>query len=116
MGHHAESGDNDDFFYRNHPTALQIAQQEKEKLQIELKRLESFLHSKCFHPDYEYRETEGQRKCWDGEPNLTLEGWDINTDHFGGWERFEYTESRYWRRLKPPPVPTPLEEQGYVPD
>ena len=43
---------------------------------------------------YEYQTTEGQRKCWDGEPDLSEEGWE----EWAEWERFEYTEERYWRR------------------
>ena len=43
---------------------------------------------------YEYQTTEGQRKCWDGEPDLADEGWE----EYKEWERFEYTEERYWRR------------------
>lgn len=43
---------------------------------------------------YEYRTTEGQRKCWYGEPDLTEEGWE----EYAEWERFDYTEERYWRR------------------
>ncbi len=45
------------------------------------------------YDDYEYRTTEGQRKCWDGEPNLEADGWECT-----GWDRLEYTEERYWRR------------------
>jgi hypothetical protein len=43
---------------------------------------------------YEERITEGQRKCWDGEPDLSKEGWE----EYREWERFDYTEERYWRR------------------
>lgn len=45
---------------------------------------------------YEYRTTHGQRKCWDGEPDLSKEGWE----EYKEWERFDYHEERYWRRLK----------------
>jgi hypothetical protein len=43
---------------------------------------------------YHYRITTGQRKCWDGEPDLSKEGWEEWAD----WERFDFTEERYWRK------------------
>jgi len=43
---------------------------------------------------YHYRITTGQRKCWDGEPDLSEEGWE----EWAEWERFDFTEERYWRR------------------
>lgn len=49
-----------------------------------------------FDPDYEYQITDGQRKCWDGEPDLSKEGWE----EWKEWERFNYHEERYWRRKK----------------
>ncbi|MFD9276904.1 hypothetical protein ACFWD7_06375 [Streptomyces mirabilis] len=67
------------------------------------------LHAERRHPAYEYATTEGQRKQWDdadvpprddnGEPEP---GWEPNT-HSGctdAWERFDYTEESYWRRLR----------------
>lgn len=67
----------------------------------ELDRLRDFLHFRQMHPDYEYRETDGARKAWDGEPDLTKEGWEFNeTPALGHWERFDYHEVRRWRRLK----------------
>ena len=68
------------------------------------------LHARRAHPAYEYATTEGPRKQWDdadvpprddnGEPES---GWEPNT-YAGcddGWERFDYTEESYWRRLRP---------------
>lgn len=52
---------------------------------------------------YEYRTTEGPRKAWDGEPDLSKEGWE----EYKEWERFDYTEERYWRR----PIPKPQAEE-----
>ena len=43
---------------------------------------------------YQYRTTEGPRKCWDGDPDLSEEGWE----EWAEWERFDYTEERYWRK------------------
>lgn len=73
---------------------------------------DSVLHAQRRHPDWEYATTEGPRKQWDdinvpprgddGEPDPT---WERNLDagHPGeGWERFDYTEESYWRRLKQP--------------
>lgn len=54
---------------------------------------------------YEYRTTSGGRKTWDGEPDLTTEGWEPDPDRGRpgeSWERFDYHEERYWRRLKTP--------------
>jgi len=48
-------------------------------------------------PDpYEYRITDGQRKAWDGTPDLSEDGWE----EYKEWERFDYHEERYWRRKK----------------
>lgn len=47
-------------------------------------------------PEHEYRTTTGQRKAWDGQPDLSKEGWE----EWKPWERFEYHEERYWRRKK----------------
>ncbi len=41
----------------------------------------------------EYHTTYGPRKSWDGEPDLTKEGWTET-----GWERLDYHEERYWER------------------
>lgn len=69
------------------------------------------LHDSRMHPAYEYATTEGQRKAWDyaDEPPWDDElgrpgdGWERNRTSFNpeGWERFEYTEESYWRRLRP---------------
>jgi len=64
------------------------------------RRLESALHRRMSHPDYEYATTKGQRKAWDVTPPEQEAGpaWEQNTDYHGGWERFEYHEEAYWRR------------------
>ena len=63
--------------------------------------LESFLHSKEMHPDYEYETTEGARKYFDQhEPEG--KNWQCNTNRGrDGWERFDYHEEAYWMRKKP---------------
>lgn len=66
-------------------------------------RLEHALHKRLAHPDYEYTTTDGQRKTlWDDVPKVR-EGeipWERNVDYHDGFERFEYHEESYWRRLK----------------
>ena len=70
---------------------------------------DSQLHARFAHPAREYRVIEGPRKQWDhvdappcdenGEPEP---GWERNTDAGrDGWERWDYTEESYWRRLRP---------------
>ena len=61
------------------------------------------LHAKHSHPAYEYETTEGQRKRWDDQDVPPEgEGWERNVDAGrDGWDRFDYTEESYWRRLKP---------------
>lgn len=67
------------------------------------------LHARRAHPAWEYATTEGPRKQWDdadvppaneaGEPDST---WERNVDAGrDGWERWDYTEESYWRRLRP---------------
>lgn len=69
------------------------------------------LHALESHPAYEYRTTSGPRKQWDdvnlppcddqGDPEPD---WERNLDAGipgEGWERFDYTEESYWRRLRP---------------
>ncbi|MFE2710603.1 hypothetical protein ACFXKI_01080 [Streptomyces mirabilis] len=69
---------------------------------------DSQLHARFAHPAWEYRTTDGPRKQWDdidlpphddyGEPEP---GWERNVDAGrDGWERFDYTEESYWRRLR----------------
>lgn len=65
------------------------------------------LHARSAHPAFEYQTTSGQRKAWDyiNEPPEG-EGWERNVDagHPGeGWERFDYHEESYWRRLRRTP-------------
>lgn len=79
----------------------------------ELDRLREFLHTRLMHPDYEYAETDGQRKAWDGEPDLTKEGWERNeTPALDHWERYDYHEVRRWRRLKQPNPSPSLQTKG----
>jgi len=61
------------------------------------------LHFRSSHPAYEYRTTEGQRKAWDdADEPPEGEGWERNTAAGrDGWERFDFHEESYWRRLKP---------------
>jgi hypothetical protein len=65
------------------------------------------LHAQSDHPEWEYETTQGQRKAWDysNEPPEG-DGWERNVDagHPGeGWERFDYHEESYWRRLRRTP-------------
>ncbi|WP_409186471.1 DUF6221 family protein [Amycolatopsis sp. VS8301801F10] len=62
------------------------------------------LHQRNAHPAYEYKTLEGQRKAWrevDDPPEGG--GWELNTTSvdLDAFERFDYTEERYWRRLRP---------------
>jgi hypothetical protein len=67
------------------------------------------LHARFAHPAWEYRVTEGPRKQWDDiddpprdENGNPEPGWERNTDAGrDGWERWDYTEESYWRRLRP---------------
>lgn len=66
----------------------------------EVVRLRAFLHERRMHPDYEYEVTKGGRKCFDEHPP-SGDGWERNIEEgFNGWERFEFHEEAYWRRLK----------------
>lgn len=62
------------------------------------------LHQRHAHPAYEYKTTEGQRKAWpyvdDPPPG---DGWELNRTSFDpdAFQRLDYTEERYWRRLDP---------------
>ncbi|MFE7547057.1 DUF6221 family protein [Streptomyces gardneri] len=72
---------------------------------------DSQLHARFAHPAWEYRTTTGPRKTWDDvdTPPLDENGdpdpsWERNRDAGRpgeGWERFDYTEKSYWRRLRP---------------
>jgi hypothetical protein len=62
------------------------------------------LHQQQDHPAYEYRTLEGGRKTWrevDDPPEG--DGWELNITSRDpdAFERFEYHEERYWRRLNP---------------
>jgi hypothetical protein len=67
------------------------------------------LHARYAHPAWEYRTTTGQRKQWDGVDDPPCDdygnpepGWERNLDAGrDGWERWDYTEESYWRRLRP---------------
>ena len=50
---------------------------------------------------YEYMTTQGPRKAWDEEPDMSKEGWE-RID----WERFDLHEEIRWRRLKARPQST----------
>lgn len=68
-----------------------------------LARLEDWLHTRRLHPDYEYDTTTGPRKAWNNASTPPEgEGWVSNTTIADpdAWERFEYHEESYWRRLK----------------
>lgn len=64
----------------------------------EASRLTKFLHSKRMHPDYEYDTVVEGRKQGDGHPPEG-DSWEINKDYNDGFERFDFTEETYWRRL-----------------
>lgn len=71
------------------------------------------LHARCAHPAWEYETTEGQRKAWErADEPPEGEGWERNREEGrDGWERLEYTEESYWRRLRPggpEPVHVPM--------
>lgn len=70
----------------------------------DLRRLHSILHRLEAHPDFEYATTKGPRKNWNGQVPEG-DGWEKNTDKNGGWERFDFHEEEYYRRLKPPQTP-----------
>lgn len=66
-----------------------------------LARLESFLHARQMHPDYEYETTKGPRKAFDDTVPPSGKGWERNTDYGrNGWERFDYHEEAYWKRKR----------------
>jgi len=48
--------------------------------------------------EFEYCATEGPRKAWDGEPDLTAQGWEPNGGEEEHWIRGEHTERRFWKR------------------
>ncbi|WNN96019.1 hypothetical protein SEA_HIRKO_69 [Arthrobacter phage Hirko] len=65
------------------------------------------LHAERRHPAWEYATTEGPRKAWnDADTPPDGDGWERNTAAGrSGWDRFDYTEESYWRRLKAPTPP-----------
>ena len=76
--------------------------EELDKLQRENKKLTDALHERRCHPDFEYATTKVARKS--GEI-FKPEGdsWEPNTygpDPHSAWERFDFHEEYYWRRLK----------------
>lgn len=66
----------------------------------EVDRLNSRLHELSAHPDFEYKITETGRKT-DEEGRPEGLGWERNTALGAGrgWDRDDYTETNYWRRL-----------------
>lgn len=97
---------------QEHRLAVQQLREVSQKLEVlqhvpeddpnRLERLESWLHSREMHPDFEYETTEGPRKSWDNQ-HIPPEGvgWERNNEYRDGWERFDYHEESYWRRRKP---------------
>jgi hypothetical protein len=64
---------------------------------------EAGLHALLAHPEFEYATTTGPRKAWDAADQPPEgSGWERNTDCADGWERFDYHEESYWRRLRTP--------------
>jgi hypothetical protein len=61
------------------------------------------LHDRRAHPDYQYATTEGPCKVWDWDVPPDGDGWERNTTACDpeAWERFDYTEESYWRRVEP---------------
>lgn len=56
-------------------------------------------------PAYEYATTTGPRKSWTDEmrPPDDRPGWEVDvSEGRNGWERFDYHEERYWRRIITP--------------
>ena len=86
--------------YDRHVELLEESIAALEAASLNERRLSDFLHDRRIHPDYEYRTTTGQRKCWDGDPDLTKEGWELNktASNQDAFERFEYHEEMHWRR------------------
>ena len=69
----------------------------------ELDTLRQYCHAHCCHPWYEYATTDGPRKAFDEHMPAGL-GWERNVEEgTNGWERFDYHEEAYWRRLIPQP-------------
>jgi hypothetical protein len=80
-------------------------------------RADKELHAFRAHPLYEYATTQGPRKAWDhiDEPPEG-NGWERNLDAGrNGWERFDYHEESYWRRLRSEVPQQPVQSEG-VPD
>lgn len=55
-------------------------------------------------PELDWTITKGQRKAWDGKPDLTEEGWIPF-----GFSRMEFHEERSWFKVRsaPPAFPPP---------
>ena len=63
----------------------------------ELDRLESFLHRKLIHPDYNYTTTTGLKQNFN--PVIPPGAyWKLNTDYRNGVKVFEQHEEAYWRK------------------
>jgi hypothetical protein len=76
----------------------------------QIKRLTSALHQHRCHPDYEYATTTCGRKAGPA-PIPEGAGWEPNTytyehpvdgptEWHSEWERFDFHEDHYWRRLR----------------
>ena len=71
------------------------------RLADEYRRLNARLHACCQHPDFEYATTELPRLSGVAPLPPKGHGWVVNAEKGrDGWERFDYTEETYWRRLK----------------
>lgn len=72
---------------------------------VERDRLAAELHRMRAHPDYEYETVKGPRKQWNPMDYPPAgDGWQLNSAAGRlGWDRFDYHEEAYWRRLKPAP-------------
>lgn len=57
---------------------------------------------------WEFAITSGPRKAWDNEMQPPPgKGWILDTTKGrNGWERFDFHEERYWKRLVPMQQPT----------
>jgi hypothetical protein len=101
--------------YTAHLEQEQIAATYRDRERLRVASLtEHELHCEQRHPDYEYATTENARKSGDS-PKPEGEGWEPNDivlitnglrgpdnpPQYRNWERYELTETNYWRRRTP---------------
>jgi hypothetical protein len=92
-----------------------------ESAEAEISRLTFALHLAKAHPDFEYITTQSQRKG-DGNypPEMDGGAWQPNPivfanmtkgqERYRAWQRFEFYEEEYWRRVKTErPLPSQAE-------